>query len=332
MLKSKKVLFIHNTNASWIDRDLTIIGSKYQVYRIFIASMVDLINLKTYYNVYKSDVIYLWFGSLYFFPIVIFSKLFCKKIIVVSGGYDVAKVQSINYGAFLSNPLINKIRVYLFNTASKVICISNVNLDDTKANIGLKSEKYELILHGFSKPCRELMSRENRKNQVVFLSRLTKQTYNLKGINFLFEIAKELPEYEFVVLGKTDEYVNNKFREWNLKNLKALGFLDFGSDKFLNVLNDSKIVLMLSAYESFGCALVDGAIMGCYPISFDQFGQKEVNEGVGTICKYGDVQSVVDEIRRVSDIYSPDDVSNKMLIKYPYSIRKKRILDLIEKI
>ncbi|MCK5636959.1 MAG: hypothetical protein KAH91_05995, partial [Thermoplasmatales archaeon] len=48
----------------------------------------------------EADVLFLWFASYRFAPIIFLSKLFRKPSIIVAGGYDVAYVPEIEYGQF----------------------------------------------------------------------------------------------------------------------------------------------------------------------------------------------------------------------------------------
>jgi glycosyltransferase involved in cell wall biosynthesis len=241
----------------------------------------------------------------------------------------VASVPSINYGAFSSSSFKNFFRRLIFKLADKVICVSQTNLDDTLKNTGINREKCEIIYHGFTNPETKLLSFTKRKKQIVLLARANENTYRLKGIDWYLKLAEMTPEFDFLLLGQTDSYVDKEISNYSLDNFKALGFVEFKSKRFDSILDESKFVLMLSAYESFGCALMDGAVMGCYPVCFDRFGQKEVNLGVGSIVSYGDLEGIKAIISENEEKFDSLEISKRVLSKYPFSIRSEKIINII---
>jgi len=61
--------------------------------------------------------------------------------------------------------------------------------------------------------------------------------------------------------------------------------MDFQGKEFVSVLNSSRMVCLPSRLESFGAALIDGAIQGCVPIGFSVGALPEVINGLGPIVQ-----------------------------------------------
>ena len=328
--KKKSLLLVSNVEANWIERDFDILSKDLYVDRLKIKSIRSLLTKKVLTSIYSADSMMIWFGSLMFLPLVVLARLLNKPIIMVSGGYEVAKVSEMSYGAFTENILSIIFRKTMFKLVDKVACVSYSNLEDTIKNGGFNPKDCSVIYHGFKKPSK-VSTWEQRDNKIVMLSRANIEIFNLKGINFFLDIASELPEYSFELLGETDPEVKSIISGRNIKNLTIEGFIPHGSVEFEQKLNSSKVVLMLSAYESFGCAVIDATLRGCYPISFDSYAQKEVVEGIGTVVPYGNVDQVVNEIKEVikGDIKAKD-LAYLAYTKFPIEKRSEDLKKLVE--
>ena len=90
--KKPNLLFIKiGKNSTFIENDEKILKKHFNVISF------DLKDEKKYnrkiFRILKNekiDLIYIWFALYYFAPIILFSKFFGKKTIVIAGGYDVA--------------------------------------------------------------------------------------------------------------------------------------------------------------------------------------------------------------------------------------------------
>lgn len=326
----KKILFLRNVNASWAIRDTRILKEKHDLIDCFV-NLRFYLNPSWITNTIKTDILFLWFASFSFYPALILAKLLHKKVILVSGGFDAAYAPAINYGAFTKSPINKWFRRKMFSMADKILCVSKSNMQETIINAQAESNKCEVIYHGFE-PSLSLASIKDwsqRKNQIVMISNASLDKFYVKGLDQFLKLSETLPEYEFVLIGRVDKEVQDYLDRYSNKNFRTTGFLPFNSKEFCDILNESKYILQLSYYESFGCSIIDGAIAGCYPIVYDQFALSELIKSEGKTFPYGNIELISNFIK--SDIFSDcKKISSTYLEIFHIDSRKKLLLDAIE--
>lgn len=318
--------------ASWAVRDRDILAQKYDVQDVFVTKSYYF-NPKWKFNVLKADVVFCWFASFVFLPSVILAKILGKKVIIVSGGFDAAYAPVVDYGAFTKGCFSKWLRRKLFAMADKVLCVSKANMAETIINAQVPSEKCEMIYHGFEPMPEDFKMKPwgERKNRVVMISQCDHTTYYRKGSDMFLKLAEMMPDFEFVLVGKVHKDLEAFFNTQAPKNFRFTGFLPFRGEEFNSLLNDSKFIVQLSYYESFGCSVIDGSLMGCYPITTNQFSLFEVSEGIGTSVTYNDLNSLrqVIEEKANSDV-DVQEISRKSLEKFSFDKRKDQILASVE--
>lgn len=330
----KRLLLLRNVNASWAIRDLELLQPHFQVADQFVEPRFYF-HWKWIWQVYKTDIVYCWFASFQFLPAVLLAKILRKKVIIVSGGYDAAFAPAVNYGAFCAGKLSQSLRRFLFSMADRVLCVSQSNLRETIENAKVKKARCRLVYHGFE-PLPDgfaLRSWPERKNRVVMISQCDDSTYRKKGIDHFVRLASLLPSYEFVLMGKVTPPLEERLKNEAPPNFRHTGFLKFRGDEFFKILNDSKFIAQLSYHESFGCAVIDAAILGCYPLTTKQFSLPEINEGLGTSVEYSDLQGLKDVILQVTSSHmDTSEISRRALTRFPLDQRQNGLLSALGEI
>lgn len=323
----KKILFVRNVNASWAIRDREILKESHKVKDLFVTKKTYL-SPSWKLNVLGSDIVFCWFASLNFFPIVLLGKILGKKIIIISGGFDAAADHTIKYGAFTKGKFNQWLRRKLFSMADRVLCVSKANMLETLINAKVPTEKCELVYHGFENIVaqKELNSWNSRKNKIVMIAQCVSSTFYRKSVDDMMKLAELMPDYEFVLVGEVEKNIAGYMDNYAAKNFSYTGFLKFNGDEFLNLLQESKFIIQMSSYESFGCAVIDGALMGCYPIASSRFSLFEVVAGIGRIYDHGNLMQLKGVLEDVSaqDI-NVDDISRKVLRIFPHEKRVKAL-------
>lgn len=103
MDKSIKICFIDKLSTCFIKKDYKILKKHFEVHIIDVEKykwkiLRYIITLSRMMK--KCDLIFSWFADRYATIEVFHSNLYKKKSIVIAGGYDVAYVPEIRYGAF----------------------------------------------------------------------------------------------------------------------------------------------------------------------------------------------------------------------------------------
>ena len=170
-------------------------------------------------------------------------------------------------------------RLYsLLKTYKKVdlfICPSNFL---EKKLLGAKKYYYgkTKTIHNFIN--KERFANTNRKEDsyIAFVGRLSKE----KGVEYLAETAKLLPEYTFVVAGSgPDEDILK-----NIPNISLAGFLT--GDKLCELMGNAKVLLLPSVcYENCPLSILEAHCMGVPVVTMNNGGMAElVKDGItGTL-------------------------------------------------
>lgn len=320
----QKIVVLHNSHDTWLDRDMAFIREHYSLRSVFVPSGLGAIGaMRHSADILWADTIFAWFGSLYFLPLVLLGRLFGKRVIVVSGGFDVSLDTEIQYGAYTQGPVRRWMRQMVFNNAEKVLAVSEINRQQARDNAHIPEHKLRLVYHGFDAVEEvKLKSWSERSNSAVMICAVNDSTYTLKGIDHLISLAKIMPETTFYLMGHVTGNVMSGPLGNPPTNLKIVGHMKFRSPEFNNLLNDCKVVLQLSHHESFGCAVADATLTGCYPIVSNRGALPEVVSGLGSLVPHGDISAIKTEVNKAfTHDYGAEKVAAQMLARFPFSKR-----------
>ena len=148
-----------------------------------------------------------------------------------------------------------------------------------------------LALHNFieKKPLPELVAPE--KPYVAFASRLSKE----KGVTLLYEAAKMLPEYSFLVAGSGPD--GDCLKE--VPNITMKGFLT--GDELVSLMANAKVMLLPSVwYENCPLSILETHSFGVPVITMNSGGMAELVEDgkTGALINEPTPEAVAEAIRR----------------------------------
>jgi glycosyltransferase involved in cell wall biosynthesis len=273
-----KILFLAVNKSSFINRDYEILLSEHEV-KFMVASSLSF--MKTIHNLFESDLLFCWFASLNFLIPILIAKILKKKIIIVAGGYDVAKVKSLNYGSMSSFWRGEFVKIIL-TMADKVLSVSKSNNQEIIDNCKISPNKIILIYHGFE--IGEFPKSARRENNIITIGLLDKNTYLRKGFDRFINLAKSLPEIEFFIIGKYDQtFINGIVMP---SNVTLTGFLT--KEELNKLIISSKIYIQLSRHEGFGASVAESMLLGCIPVVSDVYALPEVINNCGLLIKNPD--------------------------------------------
>ena len=107
-----------------------------------------------------------------------------------------------------------------------------------------------------------------KENLILCVSRLAQEKCIDKMVRMWSELASQLPEWRFVIVGdgpergKLEAMVGNK----NVPRVEFTGFAD-PTDYYRR----AKIFWMTSKYEGWGMTLIEAMQQGCVPVAFKTF-------------------------------------------------------------
>ena len=332
----KRILFVKLSDSSFVVQDEEILKRHFQVtsYTFGTDKGFGLIinQFKMFYflllNIWKFDTIYIWFADFQAFFPSLFSKILSKNTIIILGGYDVAKIKSISYGAHISTirSWIIKISVRM---ANQVLPVSNYVLEQAKLNIyKTVSEKSNVVYNAIDTDFFKYQAEEKKNTVVSVCGSNDMKRAELKGVLHFIKAAKSLPSINFILIGIGNNIIN-KIKDLAPNNLEVTGFLL--KDELREIYNTSKVVCQLSTIESFGVAIAEAMACQCIPVVSNVGGLKEVVDTEGYRVDREDYEVVKSSIESAIVNYSEKHNFVDRYIQEKFSInnREVRLIEIV---
>ncbi|WP_319500561.1 glycosyltransferase [uncultured Draconibacterium sp.] len=328
----QKIVFIYSPWSTFIKTDYDILASKYEVVKYQFKPQKGLIKvglqflkqlLFLAFNIWRFDILYIWFGDYHSFLPVLFSKVFKKKSFVVIGGYDVANLPEINYGS-LSRPLRKKLTLFSFRHAS--LCLPVVEGLEEKLKQVCPKAKSKTIHTGYQFQLNEKLDFDATREKIVLTVSITEnyQRYMVKGLDRFKELAKKLPEYKFIVVGVKE--VAKSLFEPIPKNL--ILYPPVEQNKLISFYKQASYYAQFSRSEGLPNALCEAMLYGCIPLGME----------------VGGITTAIDRFGLSMDNWTPDQasqfinqdrfldrkkISEHITAKFDLSARIKKLLQTV---
>ncbi len=332
-----KICFVGNLNSSFVRQDCEILKKRFEVDAVQIPkSEKDLLGyLKLFFKIRKSvklsDVSFSWFSDKHSAFAVFFSKKYGKKSIVVVGGYDVANVPEIKYGAFcgiynyLKQGMWSK---YVLKNADRVLVVDPSLKRDAIKNANVDGKNIECLPTGYDS---DYWKAEGKKENIVLtVGGISDSVVKRKGFETFVKAAKYLPDVKFALIGKHMDDSIDYLKSIAPPNVEFTGFVS--NEDLLRWYQKAKIYCQLSRYEGLPNALCEAMLCECIPVGTKYCGIPTAMDGAGFYVPYGDEKATAESIKKA--LGASDDLGKKARerIKTVFSIerREKELIKVIE--
>ncbi|NMB66795.1 glycosyltransferase family 4 protein [Candidatus Woesearchaeota archaeon] len=172
-------------------------------------------------------------------------------------------------------------------SADKIIAVSNSILNEAKKIADVQGE----VIYN-SVNLKEFKNLGD-KNYILAVGRLAK----MKGFNILISAAKELPNYNFIIVGEGPERksLEEQIIKYRIKNVTLVG--QKSQEETRKFISECSILAMPSLFgEGLPFALVEAIASGKPVIGSDIRGIPEVIHGNGILIKPNDIQELKNAI------------------------------------
>jgi len=315
MLKRKdeiKILFVYSALGSFVRRDLEILEKCFHVKKMKVI-MSPLTVLRLLKGILWADVVYAWFIKLNTFFAVFFCMVLRKKCIIVAGGYDVAYVPEINYGALLS-PWRRIMAKFVLEHASKVLAVSGSNRNQIMRLA--RPKRLKLVYNGVD--AEKFKPSGEKENLVITVGRVSDSTIKRKGLDTFVKAAACLPDVRFILIGKYDGSIE-RLKKMAGSNVIFTGYVS--EESLLRYYQRAKVYCQLSAHESFGVALAEAMSCCCVPVVTRRYALPEVVGDTGFYAPYNDPEATAEAIRKA--LKSDKGTKARERIKKYFSIKTR---------
>lgn len=328
-----KVLFVYSGLSTFVSRDLNILRRHFTVKPMKAATFLvpkpgrnPVVFLRLLKGVGWADVVFSWFANLNAFFIVLFCMILRKKSVIVAGGYDVANIPEIGYGA-MGSLLISVRGRFALKMATKVLAVSKSNREEILRCASPRDLKF--VYNGV--PVERFKPSGPKENLVVTVGPLSSERARIKGLETFIKASTYLPNVDFVLIGKHEDQSVYRLKSMADSNLTFTGFLPI--ERILRYFQRAKVYCQLSAYESFGVALAEAMACCCVPVVTKRYAIPEVVGGTGFYVPYNNPKATAEAIKKA--LNSDKGVMARERIKRYYSLRArerklvKEVLDIM---
>ena len=318
----KNILVISNRRTRFVQDDIDIIestGNKVKYLHNNFWSW-DLLR-----SIIWSDKIISWFNSKHTIVPFIIAKLFRKKIVIITGGYDTAYCPDINYG-LRCNKLVSKVLNIPLNFCDDIIVNSHFAYNEL-ISYGITNSKVLVIYHALTE--KENFSSISRKKQILYVGDVTEVNLDRKGLKHFLNFSNTNKTHSFVCIGK----ISIEFKKYLSKefpNVLFTGFID--DNELIDYWKESSMIFQMSIHEAFGLSVVQAMYYGCFPVIFNNSGAlSEVTAPFGLVLKKYNNTELQNIIKLVNDstINDREVMSKSVSEKYQFEKRKTLINKII---
>lgn len=328
MRKQSKILFVHESNSSFIEQDLKILQKHFNTKNIKVGTKKTnyreklLISIKILKKILQVDLTFSWFAGNHAYLTVILSKIFRKKSVVIIGGFEVAREPEINYGALFDPTKFRRIK-YVLENADKVIAVSKFNKEEI---LKISRPKSLEILYN-SVDTNKFKSEGTKENLVITVGTIVKEDVIRKGIETFVKSAILMPDTVFVVVGKWVDESIKELKSLAPKNVKFTGFVS--DEELLKWYQKSKVYCQLSYHESFGVALAEAMTCECVPVITDRGAMFEVAGDTGFIVPYGDHEATAKAIKKALSSENGSAARQRVLELFNTEERERKLVEVV---
>lgn len=292
-----RILFVYRGISAWIHIDLNILKRHFDVRRISLRTYRrnPFIFFKLIKGVLWADLVFSWFAETNAFFVVLFSKIFRKKSVIVAGGTDVANVPEIGYGALL-NPIYALRAKFVLENADKILPFSRFATEEV-LSITRKTH-IDMIPLACDTEKFKPSSRGKKENILLTVCEVKEGNIARKGLETYLGSARLLPEIKFILVGPHMDDSINYLRKISPRNVEFTGYVS--EKELIRWFQRAKVYCQLSYQEGEGAGGALGQAMGCECIPVVSLKAVTLRETVGDCgfyVPYGDVEATAEVIK-----------------------------------
>jgi glycosyltransferase involved in cell wall biosynthesis len=289
-----KILFTSTHLTPFIREDLDLLRRHFAVEHLITKGPLSLFCIPA--AVRRANVTLTWFASVYAAVVVFFAHRWGRKAILVVGGVDVAKLPDIGYGVWLS-PWKSVLVKYALRHADRVLVVDASLQRMAMLRAAYDGKNIYCVPTGYD--AQRWRAAGEKEKFVLTVAKCEDETrLNVKGIPFLLEAAKRLPETRFVVIGVADHLLPH-VRRSAPANVELLPLIE--RDALLAYYQRAKVYCQPSYSEGLPNTLCEAMLCECIPVGTEVGGIPTAMGNIGFLVPHGNVQALAEALVRALD-------------------------------
>ncbi len=285
----------------------------------------------------KADVLVMWFiVPSYALAITMLAKMLRRKVVFITGGYDVAGIPELGFGA-MRVPLFRRLLKPTLRLADEVLAFSDFSASEVERWVGfrpayLRTLYFDIDAERFKLPP-DLSAKE--RLAVTVCATLDQTSIRQKGVDSFVAAAEHLPDVQFVVVGKvSDDGAVARLRGVATPNVNFVGRLS--NEELVSLYQRARVYVQISAHEGFGIAVAEAMCCGCIPVTTEprsyMTSMPEVTGNSGYSVPYGDAKTTAYAIGQAMAADKEQQLAVRRLIlsKFPKGRREVELVSHIK--
>lgn len=237
----------------------------------------------------RPDVVLLWFAvPSYALPVTVAARASGAAVALVTGGYDVAWLPEIGYGAM---------RFRLFRLALRpTLALTDLTLPFSRSAAAetvrrARPRRWRVLYPGVDTAFFSPDEDDAREPLALTVSPVGAASIPQKGLATFVEAARLAPTLRFVVVGRLLDAAAERLRAAAPANVE---FVDrfVTPEELRDLYRLASCYVQASAHEGFGLAVAEAMACGAVPVVTELFSLPEVTGGLGEYVSLGDPAAV----------------------------------------
>lgn len=268
-----KILFLHQGLKSYVQTDLDILCSVYDVRECYFPGVRKYGILSLWYvpgllqGVLWCDLVFSWFGKFHAFLAVAMARCFGKKSVVVVSGGEVCRFTlgpGKLYNSICTHPVKKWFPKFVARYADLLLPVSDYAYSEATQSVRPDLGRMRRIHHGFDMNFFKKKPGQHKRTLVLTVTELLKDNYYRKRLGVILEVARLLPNIPFVIVGHDYDGTGARLQKIAPRNVRFTGRIS--DEELVDILGRASVYIQPSIMESFGCALAEAMLCECVPV------------------------------------------------------------------
>jgi glycosyltransferase involved in cell wall biosynthesis len=272
-----------------------------------------------------AKAVWIWFADYHAFLPVLFSKIMRKKSVTVLAGYDVTYIPELKYGVF-SNPIRSFFAAFAIRNASVLAPVAEALVGKARQHVSGIRGRIVPVPFGFDST--EWYCDTPKQKGVLTVSIADDAArLKIKGVDFLVDVARMLPEVPFTVIG-VHERVGALLHAPS--NVKFIGRIP--RSELRAYYSVAKVYAQLSLSEGMPNVVCEAMLSECIPVGTKIGGIPEIIGDSGYLVSNHALSEAVRAVR--SAIRAPRNLGLKarrrVMKRFSEQNRHRALVGIIE--
>ncbi|MBI2427752.1 MAG: glycosyltransferase family 4 protein [Ignavibacteriales bacterium] len=314
------ILFTATFSTPFIQTDISILKKYFPVSTVIRSGPATFLDF--FKHIQSHSITFSWFASVYSSILVMVAKLYKKKSVLILGGVDVAKMPEIKYGIWTSR-WKSKIVRYGITNADVVLAVDASIKNDAMIRAGYHGKNISILPTGYDST---FWTPGSIKQDFVLTVAVCTDAprCKVKGIDFLFDVARAMPATSFVLIGVKDNF-KKQFQA--PPNIVQHGYRS--QQELLELYQRAAVYFQPSRREGLPNTLCEAMLCECYPVGTNVGGIPTVIGETGSLIRFGDVKEAADGIQKGILFGRSSDARKRISTLFTASQREKSLVEII---